>query len=235
MNENNDFLVSTEWLGKSLDNPNICIVDCDIYDSFVRAHIFGAVGIKVHHYIKHPEDAKYPKEYPWVADPDVVKEIFEDIGIGDDTTVVAYDSGGGLWAARFWWVLNYYGHSNAKVLDGGWKKWFDEGRPISNEIKNTNLVEFTPKSNPDLICTLDQGVDRVNNENVIFLDVRSDGEWDGSNSRGNNRTGHVPGSVHIEWTNFLNKDQFQTFKSKREIQEILDLNGITHEKEIVTY
>ena len=64
MNENNDFLVSTEWLGKSLDNPNICIVDCDIYDSFVRAHIFGAVGIKVHHYIKHPEYAKYPKEYP---------------------------------------------------------------------------------------------------------------------------------------------------------------------------
>ena len=92
MNENNEFLVSTEWLEKSLNNPDICIVDCDPYDAFGRAHILGAVGIKVHHYIKHPEYSKSPKEYPWVAEPDVAKEIFEDMGIGDTTTVVAYDS-----------------------------------------------------------------------------------------------------------------------------------------------
>ena len=235
MNENNEFLVSTEWLEKSLNNPDICIVDCDPYDAFGRAHILGAVGIKVHHYIKHPDYSKSPKEYPWVAEPDVAKEIFEDMGIGDTTTVVAYDSNGGLWAARFWWVLNYYGHSDVKVLDGGWKKWFDEQRPISNEHKKNHLAEFTPKANLDLICTLDQGISNVLNKNVTLVDVRSDGEWDGSNSRGNKRVGHVPGAIHVEWTNFLKEDKYQTFKSKDEIQKILDINAITPEQEIVTY
>ena len=64
MNENNEFLVSTEWLEKSLNNPDICIVDCDPYDAFGRAHILGAVGIKVHHYIKHPDYSKSPKRIP---------------------------------------------------------------------------------------------------------------------------------------------------------------------------
>ena len=172
MNENNDFLVSTEWLGKSLDNPNICIVDCDIYDSFVRAHIFGAVGIKVHHYIKHPEYAKYPKEYPWVADPDVVKEIFEDIGIGDDTTVA-------------------YG----KDID-------------YSLIEITSVDEGSLAKIGDKIIIAKELVEEVilkNQDSVLYELYQKE------------------------------HHQFQTFKSKREIQEILDLNGITHEKEIVTY
>ena len=87
----------------------------------------------------------------------------------------------------------------------------------------------------DLICTLDQGISNVLNKNVTFVDVRSDGEWDGSNSRGNKRVGHVPGAIHVEWTNFLKEDKYQTFKSKDEIQKILDINAITPEQEIVTY
>ena len=63
--------------------------------------------------IKHPNYDKDPGSYPWVAEPDVVKDLFESMGIGDNTTVVCYDTSGGLWAARFWWVLNYYGHNNA--------------------------------------------------------------------------------------------------------------------------
>ena len=70
---------------------------------------------------------------------------------------------------------------------------------------------------------------------MTFVDVRSDGEWDGSNSRGNKRVGHVPGAIHVEWTNFLKEDKYQTFKSKDEIQKILDINAITPEQEIVTY
>ncbi|MBR97913.1 MAG: hypothetical protein CL887_05410 [Dehalococcoidia bacterium] len=232
---NPDILVDGEWLESHLDDPNIRIVDCDMFDSYQRAHIKGAVGIKVHHYIKHPNYPDSPTDYPWVAEPDVAKQLFQDMGIGDETTVVSYDSNGSLWAARFWWVLNYYGHSNAKVLNGGWKKWFSEGRLISIEPPDSVEVTFNPRANTDLICTLDYGKSKISNKDTIFLDVRSDGEWEGTNSRGNRKSGRVPGAIHLEWTNFITRDSHHTIKTSDELHEILQSAGVTPEKEIITY
>ena len=232
---NSQILVDTEWLNDHIDDPNIRIVDCDTFDSYSRAHIKGAVGIKVHHYIKHPLYPDDSKAYPWVAEPEVVKELFESMGIGDNTTVVTYDSGGSLWASRFWWVLSYYGHTNAKVLDGGWKKWFDEGRPVSIDPPVPIEVTFTPSSDDTLICTLDQAVSKIDDSDVVFLDVRSDGEWDGTNSRGNSRSGRVPGSVHLEWLNFITDDKYHTIKSPSELRNMLEAVGVTPKKEVITY
>ena len=232
---NPDVLATTEWLGAHLDDPDLVIVDCDMFESYQRAHIKGAVGIKVHHYIKHPDYANDPKGHPLVAEPNVAKDIFESMGIDDSTTVISYDSNGSLWAARFWWVLNYYGHANAKVLDGGWKKWFDEGRAVSVDSNVPGDATFTPKTQDDLVCSLDRAIERIEDGDTLFLDVRSDGEWNGRNDRGNSRAGRVPGSVHVEWLNFVNTDRYQTFKSAEEINQILSEAGVTPEKEIVTY
>jgi thiosulfate/3-mercaptopyruvate sulfurtransferase len=232
---NSEILVNTEWLNSHIDDLDIRIIDCDMFDSYARAHIKGAVGIKVHHYIKHPSYSQDSKSYPLVAEPDVVKELFESMGIGDDTTVVSYDSAGSLSASRFWWVLNYYGHKNAKVLDGGWKKWFDEGRPVSIEPPSPREVTFTPSADETLICTLDQAVSKIDDSDVVFLDVRSDGEWDGTNSRGNSRSGRVPGSVHLEWLNFITDDKYHTIKSPSELRDMLKTVGVTPEKEVITY
>ena len=232
---NSQILVDTEWLNDHIDDPSIRIVDCDMFDSYSRAHIRGAVGIQVHHYIKHPLYPDDSKAYPWVAEPEVVKELFESMGIGNNTTVVTYDSGGSLWASRFWWVLNYYGHTNAKVLDGGWKKWFDEGRPVSIDPPVPIEVTFTPSSDDTLICTLDQAVSKIADSDVVVLDVRSDGEWDGTNSRGISRSGRVPGSVHLEWLNFITDDKYHTIKSPSELRNMLEAVGVTPEKEVITY
>ena len=228
-------LASTEWLSEHMDDSNIRIIDCDPFQSYTKAHIKGAVGIKVHHYIKHPNYEKDPGSFPWVAEPDVVKKLFESMGIGDDTTVVSYDTSGGLWAARFWWVLNYYGHTNAKVLDGGWQKWIDENRPISIDRPTDEKVTFTPKANVDLMCTIEDLKSNLDNEDYLIIDARADGEWDGTNNRGNKRSGRVPGSVHLEWLNFVNRGKDKTFKTPEQIFEILNEAGIDPEKQIVTY
>ena len=129
-------------------------MDCDPFDVYRRAHIKGAVGIRVHHYIKQPEYPTDNRKYPLVAPPDTAKEVMESLGIGEGTRVVAYDSNGSLWAARLWWVLNYYGHTDVTVLNGGWKKWFDEGRPMTLDVPKPRAAVFNPKANPDLVCTL---------------------------------------------------------------------------------
>jgi thiosulfate/3-mercaptopyruvate sulfurtransferase len=230
-----ELLVETDWLAERLDDPHLRLVDCDPLEVFRRAHIKNALGIPVHHYIKQPEYTVDPRAYPLVAPPDTMKALMERMGIGDDNLVVAYDSFGCLWAARLWWVLCYYGHTNVKVLNGGWKKWFDEGRPVSIDRPSLPPSTFTPRPNPDVLCTLDYGRANVGNADVVFLDVRSDEEWDGSNNRGNKRAGRIPGAVHLEWLNFVTADKYQTIKPAHELRAMLEAVGATPDKEIVTY
>ena len=228
-------LAETDWLEAHLDDPNIRIVDCDQFDLYQRAHIKNALGIRVHHYIKQPEYTTDPRKYPLVAPPDVFSELMGSMGIGNDSLVVTYDNAGSLSATRFWWVLNYYGHTNVKVLNGGWRKWFDEGRPISLDSPEIKTSTFTPDENPDLVCTLDYGVSQVGNPDTIFLDVRSDGEWEGTNDRGNKRSGHVPVAIHLEWLNFITDDKQRTFKAASELSAMLEKRGVTPDKQVISY
>ena len=159
----------------------------------------------------------------------------ESLGIGDGTRVVAYDSNGSLWAARLWWVLNYYGHTNVTVLNGGWKKWFDEGRPATLDVPKPKAAAFDPKTNPDLVCTVEYGTANVGNPDVVYLDVRSDGEWMGTADRGNQRVGRIPNAVHLEWLNFLQDNPYKTFKEAGELRSLLEQAGVPPDREVVTY
>ena len=67
-------------------------------------------------------------------------------GIGDASHVVVYDHMGGQFATRLWWSLVYYGHDAVSVLDGGWNRWVEEGRPVSAEESRPVQATFTPRS-----------------------------------------------------------------------------------------
>jgi thiosulfate/3-mercaptopyruvate sulfurtransferase len=86
-----------------------------------------------------------------------------------------------------------------------------------------------------VLCTLDYGVAHVGNDDVVFLDVRSDGEWEGTNDRGNKRAGRIPGAVHLEWLNFITTDTHQTIKPAHELRAMLEAVGVTPDKEVVIY
>jgi thiosulfate/3-mercaptopyruvate sulfurtransferase len=232
-----ELLVDTAWLADHIDDTNLRIIDCDQFPEYKRAHIKNAIGIPVHHYIKQPgyDVGAASRKYPLVMPPDDAKKLFEGMGIGDGNEVICYDDGGCLSAARVWWVLNHYGHTNVKVLNGGWRKWVDEGRPIGFDAPSHPKVTFTPKVDDSLVCTLRHGLELVNDPDTVFLDVRSDGEWDGSNDRGNKRAGRIPGSVHVEWLNFVTSDKHRTIKPADELRKMLTAAGVTPEKQVVTY
>jgi thiosulfate/3-mercaptopyruvate sulfurtransferase len=75
----------------------------------------------------------------------------------------------------------------------------------------------------------------VGNPDTVFLDVRSNEEWDGSNNRGNKHAGHVPGAIHLEWLNFVTRDAHRTLKSPHELRALLEEHGITPDKEVIPY
>lgn len=225
-----EMLIETEELAARLNDPNLRIVDGDLFPMYQRAHIPGAVGNRGHHYFKDKNDDRF------IAPPEEFAEQMAKLGIGDDTEVVGYDASGSLYATRLWWSLAYYGHGNARILNGGWNKWLAEGRPITMEEPKITPVTFTPRATDEsILATAEYMMANLDRPDFLVLDVRSDGEWEGTVSRGNKRVGHVPGAVHLEWLNNVNAAlNDRTQKSADELRAMFEAIGVTPDKEIVT-
>ena len=230
-----ELLVETEWLAQHLDDPNLRIVDCDTRDAYRRAHIPGAVHLR-HPMLPEPQMyLKDPNNRVHVLPPEEFAVVMGELGIGNETLVVAYDGSGGLYAARLWWALGFYGHTNVKVVNGGWGTWLAQERPITNRESRYPRASFTPSASPELMATCDYLVGCVDRPDVVILDVRSDGEWTGEDDRGNKRAGHIPGAVHLEWLNFLTRDHLQLFKPPDELRAMLESAGVKPESEVITH
>ncbi len=224
-----DLLVETDWLADHLGDPNVRVVEmAQEGGDFEAGHIPGA-ALSPTWQIKGTENTRL------VAPPDEAKAWFESVGIGDDTLVVGYDRFHSRDAGRLWWVLNYYGHTNVKVLNGGWTKWLAEGRAVASGPSTVAAGgAFTPKG-PDheIESTVEKLKDAIGRDDVVIWDVRSDAEYSGENARGNARFGHVPGAVHLEWTHLMAADD--TFKPPEELEALTRGLGITPEKTVHIY
>ena len=223
-----EYLVDAAWVEAHSDDPNVVVVDCDVDVGYARGHIPGAALVP-DSYQKDPDNP------PHLMNGDQFKATCEGLGIGDDTVVIAYDNRQSVNAARFWWALNTYGHSAVKVLDGGWRGWVTEGREVSfAKPRVSSNARFTPKRDESMLVKVDELKAACNLDDSVVWDVRSDGEWDGSEARGNRRAGHVPGAVHLEWFNLMDRDTHR-FKAPGEIRRILAEAGITPDKTAYTY
>ncbi len=223
-----EMLVDGDWLQARLNDSNLRIVDCDVRDAHRRAHIPGAVPVE-DHYFKNPNNRKF------VMEPDQFARTMSEMGIGDDTEVVAYDGFGSLFAGRLWWCLSYYGHRNVRVLNGGWNQWFNEGRPMSVAAVHSAPAKFTPRPDESLRATAEYVMAATARPDVVILDVRSDEEWNGSNNRANKRSGHIPGAVHIEWLNNCTNDAVRRLKPAEDLEAMFKAAGVTANKEVVIH
>ncbi len=234
-----DLLVSPEWLYEHRGDSDLVIVDCPMGDgSYNRAHIPGALRLPVHPYIKSTDPTGDITLH--LQGPDELRGLIAELGIGPNTCIVIYDERGSILATRLWWVLRYYGHENAKVLNGGWQGWVSSGLPVSFKTSRASgsVETFSPCGNPDRLATLEQIKEHYRVQNWRILDVRSDDEYVGKDEHGNKRVGHIPGAIHLEWNRFLENsndtEAVRCFRSAEEIQELLDAYGIDKNRAIVT-
>jgi len=225
-----ELLVDAAWVDAHKNDADVVIVDCEVDAAYSRGHIPGAVLVP-DNYEKNPDTGRV-----LLMNPDQFKAMCEGLGIGDDTLVIAYDHSRSLTAARLWWALNTYGHTNVKILNGGWRAWIAHGGTVDFGRTTPKPATFTPKRDDSKLATVDElkQACEVGGPGSVIWDVRSDGEWDGSNSRGNKRSGHVPGAVHLEWFNLIDSETNE-FKPAGEIRRILAGHGITPDKNVFTY
>ena len=229
-----ELLAEPDWLASVIDDPNVRLIDCATVEAYRRAHIPGAVQLPVHYYIKE-RDPEGSDHGTLVMPPSEFEELMGKLGVSNDTTVVAYDDNNGLVAARLWWVLKYYGHTNARVLNGGWHRWMSEGRPMTFHATKPPKASFSAKPNEDVYASADFLKEAHSNPACQVLDARSDSEWDGSNDRGNKRSGRVPGAHHLEWVRFVSSGDDRKFLPADELESLLRDAGIERDKPTITY
>src|ERR671939_125546 len=120
-------LVTTEWLGRNLGAEGLVVVESNedilLYDT---GHIPGAVKVDWHNDLNDPVVRDY-------IDKTQFEALMRRLGIANDTTVVFYGDKNNWWATYAFWVFQLFGHTNAKVMDGGRMKWEQEGRPMTTE------------------------------------------------------------------------------------------------------
>jgi thiosulfate/3-mercaptopyruvate sulfurtransferase len=225
---NPEMLVETDWLARRGREPGVRIVDARSADAYAAGHVPGAVHLDADRLLRDPSDRD-----THLPDASTFAGLMERAGIGNDTHVVVYGERGSRDATRLWYVLNVYGHERVSLVNGGWRKWAAEGRPTTRETPAVTRATFRVKETPALACPTPEVLARK--EGVLFLDTRSAAEYAGTRTSGGaTRTGHVPGAVHVDWTENVTGPH-GVFKSAAELNRLYTSRGVTPDKEIVPY
>jgi len=220
-------LTTVEELRAKIGAPNLCIIDVRPAENYARGHIPGAT-----HFDLFGLSLVDTGEAPLKAFMFMIHHVLELRGVSENKEVVFYEDNSGMRAARGVWFLEFYGHPNGKMLDGGFKAWQAAGAPVSTEADIPKAAAFKVNERRDVLATAGDVLRSLNKKDVAILDTRSAGEYFGTHVRAA-RGGAIPGAIHIEWTE--NLDASGKFKSNTELKAIYDKAGITPDKEVVSY
>jgi len=227
-------LVTTDWVAQHLNDPNVRIVEVDPdTTAYAQAHIPGAVG------------------WNWETElQDLVrrtlagKQQFEDLcsraGITPETTVIVYGDNNNWFAAWALWQFKIYGHKDVRLMNGGRKKWLEEKRPTTAEVREHPRAPYRARD-PDwsIHARREQVMQVVEKGGSNLVDVRSPDEYTGKviAPPGMNETaqrgGHIPGAKNIPWAMSANEDG--TFKSPEDLRAIYEGKGVTPNQETIAY
>ena len=236
-------LVETDWLEAHLHDPNLRVVDLrgiirppdapkpwylPQADAYAQSHVPGGVFVDWTRDIVEL-DAPYAMA---IASPSRFAALMGRLGIGDPHLVVIYDDTGHI-APRLWWALNYYGHSATRVLNGGWKKWVAEGRPVTAELPAYPRATFTVRIQPEWRASMDEVRRALGDSGRALLDCRSPREFRGEMGRGE-RKGRIPGAVNLPSVGLL-EGPHQTWKAPEELRRLFEGAGLQADQPVIAY
>ncbi len=233
---NPDVLVSTDWVASHLDSANIRLLESNedvlLYDT---GHIPGAQKIDWQEDLNDPIVRDYVNKEQFQA-------LMERLGISNDTTIVFYGDKSNWWATYAFWVFQLFGHTNAKVMDGGRQKWAAEGRELTTETPSYPAGSYSALGRNDAaIRAVRDQVLAHQAANKPLVDVRSPAEYKGEllhmadyPQEGSLRGGHIAGARNVPWARAANDDG--TFKSAAELRAIYEEEqGLAADDDVIAY
>ncbi len=214
MLNHNSPLVSTHWLASHLQDPTVRIVDVRWYlpnvdrlgsAEYAAGHIPGAVFVDLETELAAEAYIDGPGRHP-LPTPDAFEAVMRRLGVSSDTLVVAYDDNGGT-AARLWWLLRYFGHERAAVLDGGIVAWTSERRPLETGAgSSVPAGDFHAHPNPSMVVDKAQVLSISGDSKALLIDARPAERYEGRLEPIDARPGHIPGAKNMPWAQNLSPD-----------------------------
>ena len=230
-----EVLVSTEWVASHANDPKIRLVEVDVDTSaYEQGHIAGAVGWN---WQTQLQDG--------VRRDLITKAALEDLlsrsGIANDTTVILYGDNNNWFAAYAFWQLEYYGHKNLKLMNGGRKKWLEEKRPLTTDVPSYAKTSYRAAEADEKVRAFREDVQELVEKKAVgqLVDVRSPDEFTGKviappgMTETAQRGGHIPGAASIPWSQAAAEDG--TFKSADALKQLYQGKGITGKDEVIAY
>ncbi len=237
-----DTLVSTQWLNRHLEDPDLVLLDCTVVtmpdenDPRGLSNVSGRPDYELGHIPKAGfADLKGelcvtrgPVEFD-VLSPEEFCTAMGALGVGDDSRVVLYDTNYTGWAARVWWMLRWVGFDNAAILDGGMAAWAAEGRELSLEPVRYLPKRLAPRPRPELIAHKAEVLAAIDDDQVVLVDTLPEEMYRGDFSI-YRRPGHIPSAVNINGLKLLDKSG--RFRSQ---DELAAMHGFDRHARVITY
>ena len=212
-----NFTVNKEWLVKQLENPEVKIVDCRFElgkpeegeQQYETSHIPGAFYFDLEKQLSSPV-AKHGGRHP-LPDIEQFRSEIENAGIDHTKKVVAYDSGEGQFASRFWWLLTYIGHENVYVLNEGFKGWIEAGYPTSKDVPKAKAATFEVNLQKEMLASYEDVREIVRNKrnSPVLVDSRDEARYLGEVEPIDRVPGHIPGAINKFWAEGMEKGSFK--------------------------
>ena len=249
--QNPEYLVETEWLEQNLDSEGLKVFDCTaivlpnpdaeksqqipfVYQTgrvnFERGHIPGAGFIDVPGELSEPFSSiplMLPSEGQFA-------EVMSRHGICDDTRVVLYSTSEPNWSARVWWMLRAFGFNNVSILNGGWAKWVNEGRVVSDQVCAHEPAQFTARSRAGAFVGKDEVLTALNDNNVSIINSLPSPMFTGASDVIFGRRGRITRSINVPFSSLHDPDS-GCYLPADELREKFDAADIAGSETIITY
>ncbi|MGH2753396.1 MAG: sulfurtransferase [Actinomycetota bacterium] len=228
-------LVETDWLEANIDDSSLAIVEVDEdIDAYQKGHIQNAIAIN------WADELRSLPNRDFISSEQLAKLLGER-GISNDQTIVLYGGNNNWFATYAYWLFKLRGVQNVKLLNGGRKKWELESRLLVQDDPTRQPTTFTiGPEQPDIRIFRDEVIARAKEGAGAWVDVRSPEEFRGEllapphlPQEQAQMPGHIPGSANVTWAKAAREDG--TFKSADELIALYEAEGITPDKDVVTY
>ena len=231
---NPNALVDTDWVEANAESANVAIVEVDEdVTAYEKGHIPGAIVIDWENELHDVPRREF-------VSAERLAKLLGEKGISNDQTIVLYSGNNNWFAAYAYWLFQYRGVENVKLLNGGRKKWELESRILSQDVPARTPATFTIGAERPELRIFRNEVERRVETGGAWVDVRSPEEFRGEllapphlPQEQAQVPGHIPGAANITWSKTVNEDG--TFKASDELRELYAAEGITSDKEVVTY
>jgi thiosulfate/3-mercaptopyruvate sulfurtransferase len=221
-------LVSAAWVAAHLKDPNVVVLHVDHGDSaYAAGHIPGA------RFLDYMSIIDRGAELPPV---DSLRRLLESAGVSNNSRVVLYGPDV-LMTARAFFTLDYLGHENVSIMDGGIGAWRRAGGPLTKDAPPARRGSFTPRVRTIRLADAAWIQPRLGKTGVALLDTRTPDEYNGAGERrGIPSKGHLQGAKHVEWEEYVvAPEQDQRLKSREALSDMLRSRGVAKNDTVVAY